>query len=219
MNRFIVFEGIEGCGKTTQIRMAGKYLTAQGVPSLLTEEPGGTPLGKKIREMLLNVGPCPIFPRAELLLFLAARAQHVKDVIAPALEQGKWVLCDRFRDATLAYQGYGRGLDIGIIKRLHDFSAAALIPGLTLILDLPAEAGLQRALNRISRLRGVDLEDRFEREELAFHRRVREGYLGLAAEEPERYRIIDASPDVASVHQAVCRALMDFIGRYPSAVR
>ena len=126
MDRFIAFEGIEGCGKTTQVRMAGEYLAAQGVSCLATDEPGGTPLGKRIREMLLNIGPDAISPRTELLLFVAARVQHVQDVIRPALEQGKWVLCDRFIDATFAYQGFGRGLDRTVIEDLHEFSSASL---------------------------------------------------------------------------------------------
>jgi dTMP kinase len=213
MNRFIAFEGIEGCGKTTQIRMAGEYLAAQGLACLMTDEPGGTPLGKKIREMLLNIGPCTISSRAELLLFVAARAQHVQDVILPALEQGKWVLCDRFIDATFAYQGCGRGMDRNVIKYLHDFATACLTPALTILLDMPAEEGLKRAFGRIARLQGVDREDRFEQEDLAFHQRVRDGYLALAAEHPERYRIIDGAREIALVQRDVCRELAAFINR------
>ena len=211
MNRFIAFEGIEGCGKTTQIRMAGEYLAAQGINFLATDEPGGTPVGKKIREMLLNIGPYAISPRAELLLFVAARVQHVQDVIIPALEQGTWVLCDRFIDATLAYQGFGRGLDLAVIKRLHDFSTASLTPALTILLDMPVEQGLQRALARIAGLQSANREDRFEREELAFHQRVREGYLALAAEHPERYRVINGARELAVVHTDVCHELSSFI--------
>ncbi len=212
MNRFVSFEGIEGSGKSTQIRMAGIWLEQAGIPHLLTDEPGGTPLGKKIRELLLNIGPYSISPRAELLLFMAARAQHVQEVIGPALKQAKLVLCDRFLDATLAYQGYGRGLDMVIIKALHDFSAN-LLPDLTLLFDLPVEAGLRRAIERIQRLQDVCLEDRFEREDLSFHGQVREGYLALAAAHPERYRIIDASGDAAEVHREVCRELTAFMKR------
>lgn len=212
MNRFITFEGIEGSGKTTQLRLAKDYLEAKGFPLVVTDEPGGTPLGKIIREMLLNIGPYSISPRAELLLFVAARAQHVQEVIRPALEQGKWVLCDRFLDATLAYQGWGRGLDTTFIEALHDFATASLMPHLTILLDLPAENGLRRALERIAQRRGVSREDRFEREDLAFHQRIREGYLALAAKEPERYRIIDASPEVTVVQRDVCSALAAFIG-------
>jgi dTMP kinase len=213
MDRFIAFEGIEGCGKTTQLRMAGEYLTAQGFSCLTTDEPGGTPLGKRIREMLLNIGPYAISPRTELLLFVAARVQHVQEVILPALEQGKWVLCDRFIDATLAYQGFGRGLDRTVIEDLHDFSSASLTPALTILLDMPMEEGLGRALARIARLQGVNREDRFEREDMAFHQRVREGYLALAAEHPERYRIIDGAREIALVHKDVCRELLAFINK------
>jgi dTMP kinase len=213
MNRFIAFEGIEGCGKTTQIKMAAAYLAAQGVVCLTTDEPGGTPLGKKIREMLLNIGPYAISSRAELLLFVAARAQHVQDVILPALKQGRWVLCDRFIDATLAYQGCGRGLDRRVIEYLHDFSTASLTPALTILLDMPAEEGLKRALRRIDQLKGADREDRFEREDLTFHQRIREGYLALAAEHPERYRIINGARAIASVQSDVCRELLAFINK------
>ena len=213
MNRFIAFEGIEGCGKTTQIRMAREYLAGQGFVCLTTDEPGGTPLGKRIREMLLNIGPDAISPRTELLLFVAARVQHVQDVIRPALEQGKWVLCDRFIDATFAYQGFGRGLDRTVIEDLHEFSSASLTPGLTILLDMPVEEGLGRALGRIARLQGINREDRFEREDLAFHQRVRDGYLALAAEHPERYRIIDAAREIALVQQDVCRELLTFVNK------
>lgn len=213
MDRFIAFEGIEGCGKTTQIKMAGEYLAAQGFECLTTDEPGGTPLGKRIREMLLNIGPYAISPRTELLLFVAARVQHVQDVILPALKQGKWVLCDRFIDATLAYQGFGRGLDRKIISELHAFSSNSLTPTLTILLDMPVEAGLGRALGRIARLQGVDREDRFEREDLAFHQRVRDGYLALAAEHPARYRIIDGAREIALVHRDVCRELLTCANR------
>jgi dTMP kinase len=212
MNRFITFEGIEGCGKTTQIRMAGEYLTAKGVSFVITEEPGGTPLGKKIREILLNRGPYSISSTAELLLFIASRSQHVKDVILPALKEGVWVLCDRFLDATLAYQGFGRGLDINFIKSLHDFSSASLKPDLTLLLDLPVEAGLGRAMDRIARGAGRVLEDRFEQEDLMFHQKVREGYLWLAKEGGKRYRIIDASRDIETIHREVCKTLDAFMG-------
>jgi len=193
--------------------MAGEYLATQGLVCLTTDEPGGTPLGKIIRETLLNIGSYAISPRAELLLFVAARVQHVQDVIMPALEQGKWVLCDRFIDATIAYQGFGRGLDLEVIKNLHDFSSAALTPALTILLDMPVEEGLRRALNRIARLHGVDREDRFEREELAFHQRVREGYLSLAGKHPERYRIIDGARELAAVHKDVCHELLTFMKR------
>ena len=215
MTRLITFEGIEGSGKTTQIRMAGAYLKAAGTPYIITVEPGGTPLGERIREILLNRGVYPISPEAELFLFLAARSQHVRDVILPALKQGKWVLCDRFFDATLAYQGFGRGLNINFIKGHHDFSSGPLKPDRTILLDLPVEAGLGRAMDRIAQIKGKGfaLEDRFEREEREFHQKIREGYLTLAEAEPERYRIIDASREAAVVHRDVCAQLEKLMAR------
>lgn len=229
MNRLITFEGIEGCGKTTQIRMAGTFLQQHELPFIITEEPGGTPVGKRIRELLLNEGLYEkrnICAEAEVLLFSAARAQHVREVILPALKAGHVVLCDRFTDATLAYQGWGRGLSIDFIKGLNTFASFSLKPELTILLDLTVEMGLKRALDRISRLKDSDkkkdegqlafdftvAEDRFEQEVLDFHRKVREGYLCLAKEEAERYRIIDASQDIDAVHRDVCKQLSAFIG-------
>jgi dTMP kinase len=207
MKRFITFEGIEGCGKTTQIRLAEAWLRECGIPVVATAEPGGTPLGRKIREMLLNRGSCAIGAETELLLFAAARAQHVRETILPALEEGQWVLCDRFSDATLAYQGFGRGLDDGFIRMLNAFSALTVTPERTILFDLPVETGLARAEKRAAGIRPEEAEDRFEREERTFHGRVREGYLNLAAEEPERFRIIDGSADMETVRREVCRHL------------
>ena len=207
MRRFITFEGIEGCGKTTQIRLADAWLRERGIPVVATAEPGGTPLGRKIREILLNRGSCAIGAEAELLLFAAARAQHVRETILPALEAGRWVLCDRFSDATAAYQGFGRGLDAVFIRTLNDFSALSLKPDLTLLFDLPVEAGLARAKKRTAGIRPEAAEDRFEQEEKAFHGKVREGYLNLAAEEPERFRIIDGAASVEKAQCEVCRHL------------
>lgn len=207
MRRFITFEGIEGCGKTTQIRLAEAWLKERGIPVLATAEPGGTPLGWKIREMLLNRGPCAVGPEAELLLFAAARAQHVRELILPALAAGQWVLCDRFSDATLAYQGFGRGLDQGFIGALNAFSAGTAIPEMTILFDLPVEAGLARAKKRTEGIRTEEAEDRFEQEERSFHTRVRDGYLALASREPERFRIVDGAADVGAVRSAVRRRL------------
>jgi dTMP kinase len=204
MKAFITFEGIEGCGKTTQIRMAGDDLRRRRIPVLVTEEPGGAVLGKHIRKLLLNQGECRIDAKAELLLFAAARAQHVQEVIRPALAADRVVLCDRFSDATLAYQGFGRGLNLELIKSLNHFSTAALEPDLTILFDLPVEVGLGRAIDRIAHIRGAPREDRFEREERAFHQKVRDGYISLAKEEPGRFRVIDASHDVQAIHQEVC---------------
>ena len=233
MTRFVTFEGIEGCGKTTQIRLASAWLAERGIPILATAEPGGTPLGRKIREILLNRSSCAIGAEAELLLFAAARAQHVRETILPALEEGQWVLCDRFADATLAYQGFGRGLDAAFIRTLNDFSTCSLKPDLTLLFDLPVEAGLARAKKRTAGTRAQKAEDRFEREEKAFyrkikdrhhtqlllpslgrywfHERIRDGYLNLAAGEPERFRIIDGTADVETVHREVCLRLAELL--------
>jgi dTMP kinase len=207
MRRFITFEGIEGCGKTTQIRLAEAWLRERGLPVLATAEPGGTPLGRKIRELLLNRGPCAIGAEAELLLFAAARAQHVRETILPALQAGQWVLCDRFSDATLAYQGFGRRLDSAFIRALNAFSTLAVTPERTLLFDLAVGTGLARAEKRAAGLRQEEAEDRFEREERAFHGRVRNGYLTLAAEEPERFRIVDAAAGIEAVRSDVCRHL------------
>lgn len=207
MKRFITFEGGEGSGKTTQIKLAADWFRERGIPALSTAEPGGTPLGRKIRELLLNRGSWTIGAEAELLLFAAARAQHVRETILPALEAGQWVLCDRFADATLAYQGFGRGLDAGFIRTLNAFSAQALKPEMTLLFDLPVEAGLARAKKRAAGGRPEAAEDRFEQEERAFHGRIRDGYLTIAAEEPERFRIIDGAVSVETVHCEVCRCL------------
>jgi dTMP kinase len=156
---------------------------------------------------LLNRGSCAIGAEAELLLFAAARAQHVRETILPAIEEGTWVLCDRFTDATFAYQGFGRGLDAGIIRILNAFSSLSLKPDMTLLFDLPVTTGLARAEMRAAGGRPETAEDRFEHEDHAFHERIRKGYLTLAAGEPDRFRIIDAAADVEEVHQEVCRCL------------
>jgi dTMP kinase len=207
MGRFITFEGNEGCGKTTQVKLAAGWLEARGVSVLATAEPGGTPLGRQIREILLNRGGCTIGAEAELLLFAAARAQHVRETILPALRAGQWVLCDRFTDATVVYQGFGRGLDNGFIRTLNAFSALSLVPDMTLLFDLAVETGLARAGRRAAGGRPEMAEDRFEQEDLAFHERIREGYLTLAAESPERFRMIDGTSDIETVHKAICHTL------------
>jgi dTMP kinase len=183
---FITLEGIEGSGKSTQLRKL-----AERIPNALaTKEPGGTPTADRIRAILLDTR-ATIDPVAELFLFAASRRQHVMEVIRPALAAGRVVLCDRFTDATLAYQGFGRRLDLDRLRWLNDWATDSLRPDLTLIFDLPEEVGLQRARSRNSSA-PVD-EGRFEQEDLRFHRRVREGYLTLAASEPDRYAVIDAA--------------------------
>lgn len=211
MGKFVTFEGGEGCGKTTQIKLAAASLAARGIPVIETAEPGGTALGLKVREILLNRGSCTIGAEAELLLFAAARAQHVREVILPALQEGTWVLCDRFADATVAYQGFGRGLDAGVIHILNAFSSLSLKPDMTLLFDLPIAIGLMRAKTRAAGSRPETAEDRFEQEDLAFHERIRKGYLTLAAGEPDRFRIIDGEADVETVHEEVCRCLEELM--------
>ncbi len=204
---FITFEGTEGSGKTTQISLLADHLTSAGLTVTLTREPGGTPIGDQVRKVLLDPSNKALHPRAELLLYAASRAQHLAERILPALEAGRIVLCDRFSDATLAYQGYGRGLDIGTIRALDQIVTGGMNPHLTLLLDLDAAAGLSRARGRNSSA-GLEHEGRFENEDIAFHDRVRRGYLTLARQDPERVRVVDAArpPDVV---QRDIRAIVD----------
>lgn len=209
---FITFEGVEGSGKTTQIRLAGEFLRERGLPVVTTQEPGGTPLGDRIRELLLNRGGFDISGEAEVFLFAAARAQHTDAVILPALEAGKIVLCDRFSDATIAYQAYGRGLPLEPVREICRFASRGLVPHLTILFDLPVEAGLERAFRRIAGREGNLREDRFEREHLDFHRRIREGYLAIARQEPGRLKVIDASRGIESTRREVQSVLSAFLG-------
>lgn len=190
---FISFEGIEGSGKSTAQRLLAEHLQGLGYDPLLTREPGGCALGRSLRPILLDARTRGLSSRAELYLFLADRAQHVAEVIRPALEAGQTVLCDRYADSTLAYQGYGRGLDPEHLLRINDMATGGLMPDLTLLLDLPVHCGLERAGLRNREEGTVLSEGRFDAESLEFHERVRQGYRSLAAEEPERFAIIDAA--------------------------
>ena len=190
---FISFEGIEGSGKSTAQRLLAEHLQGLGYDPLLTREPGGCALGRSLRPILLDARTRGLSSRAELYLFLADRAQHVAEVIRPALEAGQAVLCDRYADSTLAYQGYGRGLDPEHLRRINDMATGGLMPDLTLLLDLPVHCGLERAGLRNREEGTVLSEGRFDAESLEFHERVRQGYRSLAAEEPERFAIIDAA--------------------------
>jgi len=181
---FITFEGGEGCGKSTQSRLLLKKLEQQNIPVVLTHEPGGTALGNELRKALKRRRGSFISPQAELLLFAASRAQLVAELIRPALEEGKVVICDRFTHSTLVYQGYGRGLDFTAIEMVNNMATQGLKPGLVIFLDISPEQGLARKRS---------LKDRFELEDLSFHQRVREGYLKMAAAEPDRWLVIDAS--------------------------
>ena len=174
MGIFITFEGIEGCGKTSQIRLLADRLVAEGRTVRLTREPGGSPIADQIRGILLDGENRDMVPLAELMLYAAARAQHVSEVIAPALANGQTVLCDRFTDATLAYQGFARGLDRELISWLNDLATGLTRPDLTVLIDCPVEIGLQRAFSRINSTTGAK-EERFELESYEFHRRVRDG--------------------------------------------
>lgn len=206
MGFFITFEGIEGCGKTTQLRLLKERLAALGEKVTVTREPGGCPVADQMRAILLDAKNSAITPLAELLLYAAARAQHVQEVIVPALERGETVLCDRFTDATVAYQGHGRGLDLAVIEKLNTLATGSLQPALTVLIDCPVEVGLSRALARIEATSGAK-EERFERESLLFHQKVRNGYLALATAFPERFVIVDGSGDVRQTGLLVEEAL------------
>lgn len=211
MKKLITFEGIEGSGKSTQIKLVAGYLTEKKVPHIVTQEPTGTGIGRKIGDILFNREHYHMCPETEMFLFFAARAQHVREIIMPALEQNKLVLCDRFSDATFAYQGAGRGLDDKFIKLINDYSAMNLKPDLTLLFDLPVETGLQRAIGRNNLLNEPSAIDRFERETVDFHRRIREAYLHILKNDPLRFRLIDANRDVDTIQEEVRRKISEFI--------
>lgn len=215
MGQFITFEGVEGCGKTTQIRLLADALESSGKSITLTREPGGCPISDKIRAILLDASNSEMTPSAELLLYAAARAQHINEVISPALKRGRIVLCDRFTDATLAYQGFGRGLDLDLITNLNETATGGCRPDLTILMDCPVEIGLERAVARIEAGSAADRnhlrEERFERESLDFHQRVRNGYLKLAADAPERFIVIDGSGTVAEISNRILQAVFSRI--------
>ena len=210
---FITMEGIEGSGKTTQMDPTARFVRAQGYACISTREPGGTPLGARIRGLLLDPDNADIDPTAELLLYAADRVQHVQRIIRPALAAGQVVLCDRFADATVAYQGYARSLGLETIAALHRLVLGGLKPDLTLLIDVPAEVGLARAWTAVKQGGRSRSETRFEQEALDFHRRVRDGYLDLARREPERYAIIDAAADQESVSAQIIAALSAYMVR------
>ena len=202
---FITVEGGDGAGKTTQLEFIQSWLEHQGINVVTTREPGGTALGEGIRELLLGPANLQISELTELMLIFAARHQHLEEVIKPAMAQGKWVLCDRFTDATYAYQGAGRVLDMQTIQKLEQWVQGELRPDLTLILDVPVELGLER-----TRKRGAD-QDRFEKQNLTFKQKVRESYLQTAQAEPERVKVLDASADLEAVQKDLAKALSHFL--------
>lgn len=194
---FITFEGIDGSGKSTQMDLAVKYLESKGLECIKTRDPGGTDLGCKIREILLNYDG-DVAPLCELFLYLADRAQHVKQKIMPALEHGKVVLCDRYVDSTMAYQGYARGLGVEQILELNNIVAKSLMPKLTFIFDISTELSMQRVGGE---------KDRLESESESFHQKVRDGYLDLAKKFPERIVVIDASRSIEEINKDVIQVL------------
>jgi dTMP kinase len=202
---FISFEGLDGCGKTTQIRLLSRALRDHGRTVVETAEPGGTDIGRQIRRILLDPANQAIHSRTELLLYFGSRAQNVEEVIRPALSRGHDVICDRFTDSTLVYQGCGRGLDTQMILDLDRIACAGLTPDLTILIDIDLDTSLRRARRRNER---ADVsESRIDEESYAFHERVRRGYLGLAKQYPERYRVIDGSGSFEEVAESVWKAV------------
>lgn len=200
--RFVTLEGIEGAGKSTLIAKLAADLRQRGDDPVVTREPGGTPLAEQIRRTVLDRGEERLSPEAETLLMFAARAVHLDNLVRPALRRGAWVLCDRFTDATRAYQGGGRGIDAGLIETLARAVHGDLVPDMTLLLDVPVEIGLGRA-----RARSAGLADRFEAETLQFFERVRAAYLALARREPGRFRVLDATLPPDALREAAREAL------------
>lgn len=202
---FITLEGIEGSGKTTQIARLVGFLEDRGFECVNTRQPGGTLIGENIRSILLNPANRDLEPTAELLLYMADRAQHIHELIRPCLKAGKTVVCDRYFDATLAYQGFARGLSIELIRKLHHFLFGDLKPDITLLLDLPPRIGLERAWEQLNSGRRSGQESRFEVEKMTFHAKVRAGYLELARLEPDRIHVIDAAPPSDRVFADICK--------------
>lgn len=200
--RFITLEGIEGAGKSTVAKLVIEWLASRGITARVTREPGGTPLAERVRKIVLERGTEAVSPQAETLLMFAARSIHVENLIRPALAAGEWVICDRFTDASRAYQGHGRGMDLAWIEQLATAVQGGLQPDCTLLLDLPVEVGLRRA-----RGRSGQAADRFEAEVEEFFERVRNGYLQIARDEPQRVRIIDATQALPDVTAQVTRVL------------
>lgn len=203
--RFITFEGPEGGGKSTQVQALAEALRAEGRTVLVTREPGGTPLAEKIRALVQEERMDPPVARSEVLLFLAARAQVVAEVIRPALARGEWVLCDRFADSTFAYQGYGRGIDVDLLRHFNDFATEGLVPDLTVLLDVPPEVSRARLAARQAAT--ATAADRIEQAGAEFHARLRTGFLELAKAEPARFAVIDASRPLAEVSRQVLAAV------------
>lgn len=209
MSPFITFEGIDGSGKTTQLRMLEEYLRLQKVQVVIAREPGGTSVGEAIRKVLLDSRTAHLRPVSELLLYYASRHQNLYQVIEPALGRGDWILCDRYADASMAYQGYGRGISLEIIDQLNRIAIGDRLPDLTLLIDIEPALGLRRALERNS-TRRID-ENRFESESIEFYRRVRKGYLIMAGKEPHRFKILQGDQPVERLHRSVLDLVAPFL--------
>lgn len=206
---FITFEGIDGCGKSTQIDMLAGALKGRGLDFIITREPGGTRLGERVRAILVSDASLGVAAKTELFLIVAARAQHVTELISPALEAGRIVISDRYTDSTLAFQGYGRGLDLGMLREVNRFATDGLVPDLTILLDLEPELARARLTARpVGGLLGA-----LDEEKPDFHARVRDGYLELADAEPSRIRAIDASQSAGDVHRAALGLVMSLLKR------
>jgi dTMP kinase len=201
---FISLEGIEGTGKTTQSKLIAEFMKAKGLRVTQTEEPGGTAIGLKIRELLLSPENGEMDPVTELLLYNASRVQHIREVIMPALERGDVVVTDRFSDSTTAYQGYGREIDLALIDSLDLISTQRLRPDITILLDIDVETGLRRN-------REINKDDRIEREDISFHEKVRNGFIHIAAQSPERIKMVDSSAPVETVKKAVVAIIDEFM--------
>jgi dTMP kinase len=208
----ITFEGIDGCGKSTQVELFARHLQRLRVPHLVTREPGGTSLGEGVRKLLLPRASTGMDPRMEVLLYFASRAQNVAENILPALARGRIVLCDRFTDSSLAYQGYGRGIELAFIRELHRVGCRALTPDLTLVVDIDPRTSVQRARQRNTGARHD--EGRFEQEALAFHRRVRRGYLELIRREPRRFRVIPGERSPEAIHRDIVAVTRPVLARF-----
>jgi len=206
--KFITFEGPDGAGKTTQMKMLGEKLTGEGIAVSYTREPGGTRISEEIRKLLLNPSNKEIISRTEALLYAAARAQHVEEFIRPKVGDGKFVLCDRFTDSTIAYQGYGRGIDLGFLEELNKMATAGVVPDMTFILDIDPGQGINRISEKRALATGVG-KDRIELEDLAFHTRVRTGFLELAQRDQVRCNVIDAAKERDEIHSEIYRLVQE----------
>jgi dTMP kinase len=215
---FITFEGVEGSGKTTQIRRLKTYLARKGIPCMVTREPGGTRIGDQVRRILLNPDHKGLDPLAELFLYEAARAQHIKEFIKPLLKKKGVILCDRFADASVAYQGEGRRLGVKLVERLNQLATDGLKPDVTFLLDCPTGVGLKRAIRRNEVLK-QEKEGRFEKEKIQFHNRVRKGYLSLARKEPRRVKVIDTRKGEDMVFEEIRGIIEKIIGFEGSRVQ